>query len=417
MTDSRVLTNRTVFISGSSILAIQSSNEPLPPGLTLTINGEGKYITPALIEGHTHVFDRADLAAYLVHGVTLVRNMMGFPMHLRWRDQVAGGEFPGSQMITAAPTINGELTDTVPLHLNISSPGEGRDAVARFKAMGYDFIKIYDGLSPEQFEAIISEARLQGMAVAGHPPHHVDPERIITAGLTSLEHVEEIFQGLLAFEFDEERAQQIAREMRDAGLPVTVTLSAYERIYRCVTEGEDYLNRLDDKKINPLIRYLGHQSLDGWTNPHPDGRDWTIRKYKFMERVVQILRRNGVTLLLGTDTGPNLTVPGETLHDEIRLLSALGLTNFEIISSATADPARVFGIKNRGTIEIGAEAELLLVERNPLEDLSSLRAPIGVLTNGRWYNEEELEKIRTLSTMHSNAYVTLGRFLDQALIH
>jgi len=410
-----VVSNQVVEVEGNRITAIYDAATAPPNETALEVDGNGAYLMPALIDSHTHIFDRADLASYLGYGVTMVRNMMGFPMHLRWREQVRSGVFPGSQMITATPTLNGKEGMQSPFHKNLSGPHGIEKILKQYQEAGYDFVKIYDGLNGEQFEAIIRASEAMGLKVTGHPPHGLDLETILKGHLVSLEHVEEIFQGLLDYEFDEEVALDIARTLGKEQLPITVTLSAYNRIFESVKQGKPYLEDLSKNELNPFVKWIGHKSLQEWVDPHPDGRDWTLKKYAFMEKLVLMLREHQVPLLLGTDTGPNLTFPGRTLHDEIDLLHALGLAPYEILVSGTRRPSQVFGFDDRGVIREGAEAELVLCEQNPLLHLETLRRPQGVWSNQRYYTEGDLEAIRQLGVQHTGVFSTIGRFVDHLI--
>ncbi len=379
------------------------------------ITAINQYISPGLIDMHAHVFDRTDLTQYLSHGVTTVRNMMGFPMHLRWKTQWIKGDFPGSRMITAGPTLN-DTGQGGPFHKGLSSVAEARASVQSFKDQGYDFIKIYDGINSEQMKAIMATAKTLNMKVAGHPPRSLNVEELALSGMQSIEHVEELFQGLLNYKFDETGARQIAKIFAENDVKVCVTLSAYHQIYLAVVEKQPFIDEQLTHPINPLIKFIGKKQTAEFPTFSKEGYDWTVKKYEFMERLVKILDEEGVTLLFGTDTGPSLTTPGQTVHEELQLLLQAGLSNEKILKSATIHAAANLGLSAEiGSIEMGKRAEFLLLNSNPLENLKTLSEPAAIVYRDQYYDAQNIRELRAKGEDKQGWYVTLGNFLEHLL--
>jgi imidazolonepropionase-like amidohydrolase len=115
----------------------------------------------------------------------------------------------------------------------------------------------------------------------------------------------------------------------------------------------------------------------------------------FNQKLAGALHRNGVPIIAGTDAlGLPLVAPGSSLHRELQLLSASGLSPYEVMRSATVVPAAFLGkTKEFGTITVGQRADLLLVSSNPLENLETLKQPIGVMVRGRWLPREKLDEL------------------------
>ena len=115
----------------------------------------------------------------------------------------------------------------------------------------------------------------------------------------------------------------------------------------------------------------------------------------FNQKVAGALHRSGVPIMSGTDAiGLELVAPGSSLHRELQLLLASGLSPYEVIQSATVVPAAFLGkTKEFGTIAVGQRADLLLVARNPLENLEALKRPIGVMVRGNWLPREKLDEL------------------------
>lgn len=406
-----VLTDKTILIENGRIKSIIEDFLDVPDTYTV-VNLKGKYIAPGLIDMHTHIFDRSDLPMYLGYGVTTVRNMMGFPMHLRWREQVKANEYPGPELITAAPTINSGGNGS-PFHKNIVEVQEGIDAVKEYKELGYDFIKIYGGLNEEQLEGIMGEAVKNDLFVAGHPPKDIALADLLKYDIKSYEHVEEMVQSLMDYELDTILGRKVAKELKQGGAKMTLTLSPFHNIYKATLEGDDFLNTIPKEKINPFVRLIGKRQLGEWVDTNEGAYKWNKEKYECMESLTRILYEEDVELLLGTDTGPSLTVPGITLHDEIELLKNAGIPNLDILRSGTINAARALGkIDELGSIEKGKRANLIVLEANPIDDMSSLREPLMILNNGMVYDREAILKLRKLGSDKSNLLMTIGRFVD-----
>src|SRR5262245_9577426 len=179
--------------------------------------------------------------------------------------------------------------------------------------------------------------------------------------------------------------EELARRIKEAGIVVQTTLINYETFSAA---GRPSLAR------DPAIDYLQPSAREPWRQLPTEvtGLQSLNRYPEFTRAVTAALHRAGVPLLAGTDAlGLPLITPGTSLHRELELLHDAGLTRFEVLHSATAAPAAFLGKSDEfGTIQAGRRADLLLVEGNPLDDLSVLRRPIGVVVRGHWLPRDQL---------------------------
>jgi imidazolonepropionase-like amidohydrolase len=410
MDSNYVLYNHSVFIENGVITKVEPDSMANYFGYE-QVDAEGGYMMPGLIDMHAHLFDRTDAAQFLSYGVTTARNMMGFPMHLRWKAQQKKGSLIGSKIITATPTLNSG-SDTGPFHKNLESTEDIPLLLKRYKEEGYDFVKIYDGISREQFESIKDEADVRSLAFAGHPPRAVDLVTLAKSGISSVEHIEEIFQGLLNYKFDKDSAHVIAKVLAENQIAVCVNLAAYHQIFMAVTRKQDFLDTQYSNKINPLLMFIGKKQLSEYPGYSQEGYDWTVKKYHFMERLVKIFNETGVPLIFGTDTGPVLTVPGETVLWEIDLLQKAGLSDYQILASATKNAARVLKNNKLGLIKSGAVSDLIIMKENPLDNALNIQNIESVVQGSRFYGQNELKILREIGENKQSAYTTLGNFLD-----
>lgn len=403
---------KTVLINHGYITDIVETNTEISKEYSI-IDASNKVLMHGLSDMHTHIFDRAELIQYLSYGVTHVRNMMGFPSHLDWRSEVENNLLSGSRLITAGPTLNG-TQKTSPLHYNLQTAEEAYEAVGKIKEAGYDFIKVYDGLSKDQLEAIARASKEHDLTFSGHPIRALSNEYILETGYLTIEHVEELFQGMLDFKFDTLKAVELVKRLKESKTPITVTLSAYNHLYRTVLEKETFLKTLPVEQINPFLRTLGERSLNEWKNPTQSGYEWTMEKYAFMEYLVLLLDQEGVPILLGTDTGPNLTVPGWSIHEEIELMQGLGISNLKIIQSGTIQAVSILNHRSfTGTIQKGSVANILILDENPIDNMKTLILPRGLMLEGFYYNRSALLEMREYAKQHFNPFlISVGQFLN-----
>jgi len=178
---------------------------------------------------------------------------------------------------------------------------------------------------------------------------------------------------------------RLAKRIHDSGIFVQSTLIVYETFS---TSGRTGL--LDD----PVIEFLMPSIRQAWREEPTRGIPLN-RLTGFNQKVAGALHRNGVSIMAGTDAmGLPLVAPGSFLHKELQLLSASGLSPYEVIRSATLVPAAFLGKSNEfGTIAVGRRADLLLVAGNPLESLETLKRPLGVMVRGRWLPQKTLHEL------------------------
>lgn len=435
MAGETLMADQAVLVEGATIVAVGASDTlPLPPDAEV-IDGQGAYLMPGLADTHVHtrhdwqdreVWPVDPLHLYLANGVTTIRDFgpQGSPLTyaLEWRDEIRAGTRHG-------PTIyaSGELLYASPL-------GDPEGIVQRNHALGFDFLKLYSYLSPQDFHEAIETARELGMYTSGHIPYAVGLSGVLAEGMDEIAHVEELLPEFVDFDrtkdlapggwltyiaesalqqwdlssstaradFEREQGQTLARvakELRSASVPVCTTLVLDDIIqWKLFRPGEflkrpenvyqerGYLERLRRGEEKHQVQFQGMEELARFKG---DLGHWVLGG----------LHEAGVLLLLGTDsgTGGMGIVPGYSIHDELRILVENGLSPYEAIAAGTVNAAlvvgRMTGEGNFGTIEEGKRADLILVQDNPLKDISTIRQPLGVMAAGRWYARETLAEL------------------------
>jgi len=404
MTEDRVIEAQTIIVEDGVITVIGDvDGVPVPKG-AVVVDGTDRYLMPGLVEMHAHVAEvgsaelERDLALFVANGVTTVRGMLGRPSHLALRQQLLDGEEFGPRLITSGPSLNGN---------SVSSPADGVRKVQAQHAAGYDFIKIHPGLSASEFTAIASAANELGMPFAGHVPVSVGVDGALDAGMSTIDHLDGyiaalmpadsdlsggyggFFDVLLADQVVAERIEELVTRTAAAGTWNVPTQSLVEQLVD-ETSVSDLANR-------PEMRYMPRSTVERWIeakqsqlNERGFSPEIGAQAIEIRRRIIVALHEAGAGLLLGSDAPQIFNVPGFSLHHELGFLVAAGLTPFEALRTGTTAAAEFLGT-NTGVVAIGKEADLVLLDANPLADIGNSRRVHGVMLRGDWFPYAEIE--------------------------
>lgn len=405
MTESgAVVRGATVVIANGRIVSI---NGPAPAGAT-RMNGTGKWLIPGLSDMHVHLpsdgspgpktyptepatyfFRTPDvMTPFIANGVTQLFNMDAVPASVGQRNQIASGDVLGPHIALAAVIDNSASTTA----FVAKTPADGRQAVRDIKSQGYDFVKVYSGLSVETFLAVVDEAKKIGLKTLGHIPEAFEgnTERAFVPNFAMVVHAEEFAKQ--ATRKTDEEAAQFAQMARRSGTWVSPTLTVMKWI-------ASELRSLDEMRAQPAFKYVHPMLQDKWINRNRYNRNSTPAfiaridsTVQFNTRLVRAFKAAGVPLLAGTDCLTSGVICGFSLHDELALLVEAGLTPKEALESATRLPAQWLGTDvDRGTIEVGKRADLVLLSADPLADIANTRKIAGVFVNGRFTTRATLD--------------------------
>lgn len=416
---------RAVLVMGNRIVEVGAAGAVLAPAGVRVVDGRGLTLIPGLIDAHIHLNDEAELAGYLAHGVTGVRNMSGYPFHLRLSDRIGNGALLGPDFITTGRILNGHGPNENVLQQTVVSGDEAREAVRAQHQAGYRALKIYSNLTEEAFDAIVDEATQLGMTIAGHSPEGVRGpgiprkrpfdlawEASLGRGLTTLEHVETIVWHGLRDDLDESRMRTLAARLAASGEVVTPTLIAHLRLVLIAETGGAYLNSPGADTINPLTRLFSREAEAYWSSMDPSG--YERPHADFFLTATGLLSEAGVPLIAGTDSGSFGIVPGSSLARELELLVAAGLSPYEALAAATRVSAETLKVPQSGVIAEGYRANLVLVSDDPLTRIGAIEFPEGVMIGGRWIDQAGLEEMRR-SASDTSLVRSLWRVLEMKI--
>ena len=204
---------------------------------------------------HVHLWDKYELGLYLANGITAVRNVWGMPMHMRIKNAVN----KNNNFISIVFTTGAKLTGPEYIgddNLQLFTPEEGREKVRRYRKKGYDFIKTYNGLPHDIFDAVVDEAGICGMDIVAHPSGKVPYAYHFKPGIVSVEHAEDIVQQPLEYKLDTAKLDEVVSLIfRIAETPFCPTLIAFYNIYNMLQDST-ILSNDDVQYMNPAIQKL-----------------------------------------------------------------------------------------------------------------------------------------------------------------
>jgi len=360
----------TVIITGSQITAVGPQASISIPAPARVVDGTGKFLIPGLWDMHGHLTDATDAAfpLLIMNGVTGVRDMGGDLAQIdRWRSEIASGLRVGPHIVRAGPFVDGPK-EGVANRLTVRTPDQARQAVHQLKAQGVDFMKVHNALSPEAFFALMDEARKEHIPVAVHLPKNVSSAEASDAGAASLEHIETINESALW------RKGATAKTVEQA-VDENLGPSGQALFQRLAKNGTWY--------VPTLVAY--ERGFVLWSND-PAALKPRLNVHEKQIELVRMMHDAGVPIMAGSDFSDWGVVPGIDLHNELALLVEAGFTPLEAIQSATLNPAKFLGkTEIFGTIQMGRTADLVLLDANPLEDISHTRKINAVVLNGKYY--------------------------------
>jgi imidazolonepropionase-like amidohydrolase len=416
-TGAKTKADQTVLIIGDRIQGIGRSDKLKIPRSAQIVDATGKFLIPGLWDMHVHWYDTYGFSLFVANGVTGIREMFGFPSLLDIRKDITAGALVGPRMVVASPIVDGP-NPIWPDSIVAGNANEGRQAVIKAKADGYDFVKVYSLLPRDAYLAIADQARESKIPFAGHVPSSITATEAAEAGQRSIEHLDGI---LISCSTREDEMRKIGRtasieERRNKSKVILDTLSRSKakalfanlkrnHVWQCPTLNVlRSMANLDDPGLaeDPRLKYVSREIRDLW-NPKNDFRlksrtaeDYALAKktYQKQVEVVGEMRRSGLEFLAGTDVLNPYCFPGFSLHDELSLLVGAGLTPMEALQSATRNPARFLGMgKEVGTVQKGKLADLVLLDADPLLDIRNTTKITAVIVNGRLLDRSGLDKL------------------------
>lgn len=407
---------RQILIEDGIITTINPAGSEVPDFYDV-IDAKNAYIIPGLFDMHVHLSDRKQVLLNLSMGVTSLRMMRGMAMHLRWKQELQEQRWVGSNLYLSSPILDGPNTGL--FSQAVHTAADAKKMVNKAHEDGFDFIKAYGYLTAEGYQAILEQAKKRGMPVAKHGPGPIQglgwPS---LAGLQSLEHAEDIFQGPLNYQFDEGKLTLVAQKIKALNVMVTPTLSGFYHLSQLSLKKQSYIDTLPLEYLSPFYRFLEKKySVNRWLADTEQAAQFHQKKMNFLVKIVNSLHEHGVELLVGSDAGTMYTIPGLALHEEMNLMHEAGLSNLMVIKSATLNAARALNVADQfGSIKVGKQADMVLINDNPLESLTHLREPEIVFKAGQLFSRIQLQQFHKIAKNTNGFYWSFVSFLEDFMV-
>ncbi|CAN5753525.1 amidohydrolase family protein [soil metagenome] len=404
MDTDQVLRSQTVVVREGRIETV-GTDVVAPAGATV-VDGTGRYLIPGLAEMHAHVAGAANnpriLTLKAVHGITTARGMLGAPAHLVLRDSLDRGLVLGPRLITSGPSFSGP---------NLT-PEAAAERVREQHAAGYDLLKIHPGVTRAAFDAMAAAADQVGIRFSGHVPLDVGLDRALEARYHTIDHLDGFMEALLppgapvaasdggwfgmnlVPHVDMNRLPGLVQRVRAAGVAMVPTQTLMEYFANDMT-GDQLAAREDYRYWIPgQVEQWRQQKNDRLASSETPPAAQRARYNEIRREMIRALHDGGVPILLGSDAPQVWNVPGFATHRELHEYVRAGLTPYQALRTGTVNIAEHLGEGGRrGVVRPGARADLILLDANPLEDITSTLRIHGVVVGGRWIGPEERQRL------------------------
>jgi len=393
------IANATVITSGGKIVAVGPSSQVKIPADAQRIDVAGKYIIPGLWDMHAHYEQVEWGPIYLAAGVTTVRDVGNeYDFITQVRDAVNSGKALGPHMLLA-----GIVDGDGPMSIGVARVNSPRDAamwVQRYHDAGFQQMKIYSSVKPENVKAICADAHQLGMTVTGHIPNGMNAYEGVDDGMDMINHIQYVAALLLPKDYDPTKVRGAQRLkllaaidvnsdagkhavefLKQHGTVIDPTIALYEMQFRPASEPATQM----EPGIARVAPELREQLVSGGMSPEiaPLGE----KVFQHELEIIGALHRTGVPIVAGTDQA----VPGFSVYREIELYQQAGFTPLEALQAATIVPARAMKVDaESGSVEVGKRADLDVLDANPLENIHNIRSVRVVVANGVLYDPAPL---------------------------
>ena len=431
--------NMSVVIKENKILDVFKTREIVLSPKNKVHKGSNKFIIPGLWDSHIHFAFEKDLATsmpnlFLYHGITSLRDTGGeFDFVNKFKQEAISNPKTKSRVKIAGPLIDGKFNvyDGSNIYFpklsiqNIDNNQLERN-VRLLIDKKVDFLKAYEMLSPAQFKILSNLAKENNLKLTGHVPLSMSVIEASNLGLNSMEHLRnlELSMTEMSEKLFQERKNLLLNKSSIKGSELRSLIHSKQRMKS--------INDLDSIKINNVIDALIKN--DVWQIPtlilyknfanktfkNPDylqflnllpeerKEEW-IKKINTIDNViskdvveytvwskkmVDFMHDRGISFMAGTDTPIGFLIPGLSLHQEIQELHESGLSELEAIQTATINPAKYFNLENSlGRIKSGFIADLIILDKNPLESISNTKSIHAVIKEGHLMNRSYLDSL------------------------
>jgi hypothetical protein len=382
-----ILTNQIVTITGNKITLITNDNDKAfkTADRYIFIDGKNKYLMPGMADMHAHFPEYTELKKYftlnLLAGVTTMRSMRGDEKHLTIKKDK---NLPQLNLYISSPPITKSLTIDKRTADSIVTVSKGN---------GFMFLKVLSIKDSLSFVNLAAACKANNFPFCGHGLSNISMPLLLKSGYNSIEHLTGYAESL---------------KKGEAYVENLIKLTAKNNVYNCATE--DYfeigynMQSVNDLKKRHGLQYIADTTIAKWDKEISEDqakigevklkeqREYYTKTRDIKNKILVKLVKNGAYLLIGPDAGGTYSVPGFAIQEEMKHHSRAGLTNYEVLCAATINAAKYMNQSNKwGTVTVNKEANLILLNANPLVDFDNLNSIEGVFLNSEYKTAKELE--------------------------
>jgi len=397
-----VKSNMTILVEDGMIKKV-STDKTIPKGFT-SVDAANKFVMPGLWDMHVHYSDPTDGLLDLACGVTNVRDMANSESLIDKKKEIDNGTLIGPRIQAMCGFIDGAGPYAGPIGAIINTLEEGLAAVKHYKKLGYDQIKLYSSLKPAWVKPLAAEAHRNGMRVSGHIPSHMLASEAIDDGYNEIQHMNMLFLNFLGKDLDtrtparfhavaqnaaklnlsSKEVMTFVKKLKEKNIVIDPTVSFFETMF-IPSNGKPVptMAAVADRLPPNLQRSL----RSGGSLEVPVGQEKVYEaSFQKMLQMIKLLYDNGVTIVPGTDD-----FVGFVLHKELENYSRAGIPNAAVLSIATLQSAKVAGKdKQFGTIEPGKVADIIIIDGDPLQQMSDIRKVETIIKGQDIYSSRSL---------------------------
>ena len=382
--------NATVVIENGIIKKVGTTDNVTIPANAFIINAKGKTILPGLWDMHSH-FEQAEWGpAYLAAGVTTVRdcgNEFGYINTIQ--KAIDEGKGVGPHILKAG-IIDGKGVFSLGI-IQADTKEEAITAVRRYKENGFVQIKIYSSVKPAVVKYICDEAHRLGLTVTGHIPFGMTLQQGVDSGMDMVNHVQYVYSVMKksktdqSINFDDSANVALLDFIKQHHVVIDPTLGVFELGYRSLKDSITTIEPAFASLPAPMQPLFINTGVSSDSDIAFGKRIMTTFK-----QITNALYKDSITIVAGTDMG----FPGFSLPRELELYVESGLTPMQAIQTATIVPARVMKKDLvSGSVEQGKQADLIIIDEDPLQNIRNIRKVSTVIKDGNIYDPKELHKI------------------------
>ncbi len=456
--DGSIATNMTLLTKKGIITNIQPTQDFRLPAGYKEISAKGKFIIPTLWDMHTHslkISPQIHHPLYIRYGVTHVRDMSGCMVEddsfwaciedrKKWTSEALAGKrvSPRYVLQSSYQTDGGdEVPDDFPTFFKLNDEGDAKKLVAFYEAQGAEQIKVHAKIPANKYKSLAAELLNSKLDLVGHKPVTVSLEQALKYKQKSLEHARiflfacyqdsQSFRNLenpvksfnanlirkMIEQQDDKKCARLMNQMAKSSswwVPTLSTLRSAALANNIEAQNDEIFDNIPSlmKTLfwQPDLNNAKTRGFDDQGNfVHDD----------FFEKAKQQLKQASdlqVKILAGTDTLDSMIVAGYSLHDELAMMVDAGISPLKALQSATLSPAQYNDQEKRfGSIAVGKSAELLILNKNPLENIKNSRDINAVMFNGQLFNQAALSQLEQYSKEQGSSIKVNAQFLASAL--